>query len=143
LKNNRTTRSLRRPHYGRCTRALLSIIFCLQACTTVTTKLPDGSQTTRSIEEFEQYAESVFKRQNQATTRIGEILEGDLDTSVYTELEAAEERMLKKCAAINRIARQQMDQQKTSILQEIEVKQSIGACDYATQQVERIFDHMQ
>ena len=143
MKINQITRILLRPPSNKPPHALIFTILCLQACATVTTKLPDGSQTTRSIKEFEKYAESVFRRQNQATVRIGELLDEDLDPSVITELEAAEEQMLKKCAAINQIARQQMDQQHSNFLLELEVKRSIGECDYATRQIEHILNRMQ
>ena len=118
-------------------------ILLLQACATVTTTLPDGSQKTRLIEDFEQYAESVFRRQNQATAQAGMLLDEDLNPDDYNALEAAESRMLKVCKALNEIANRQIDQQDINILLKLEVKQTIGECDYATQKVERLNEQLQ
>ena len=115
----------------------------LQACATVTTTLPDGSQKIRSIEEFEYYAESVFRRQNQATAQAGMLLDEDLNPDDYNALEAAESEMLKVCKALNEIANRQIDQQDTDILLKLEVKQTIGECDYATQKVEQLNEQFQ
>jgi len=124
-----------------CRFNLLSLLL-LQACATVTTTLPDGSQKTRSIEDFEQYAESVFRRQNQATAQAGMLLDEDLNPDDYKALEAAESRMLMACKALNEIANRQIDQQDSNILLELEVKQSIGECDYATQKVEQLNERL-
>jgi hypothetical protein len=121
---------------------LLPIVL-LQACSTVTTTLPDGSHKTQSIEEFEQYAESVFRRQNQATAQAGMLLDEDLNPGDYNAMEAAESDMLRACKALNEIANRQIDQQDSNILLELEVKQTIGECDYATQNVEQLFELLQ
>lgn len=109
----------------------------------MTTTLPDGSQTTRSIPEFEQYAETVFKRQNLTTTRIGELMEEELDDEAYNKLEAAEETLLNKCAAINQIARDRIEQKDSNVLLQLKVKQTIGECDYATRQAEQLLDRIE
>ncbi len=124
-------------------RLTLLLMFLLQACATVTTTLPDGSHKTRSIEDFEHYAESVFRRQNQATAQAGMLLDEDLNQDDYNALEAAETAMLRACKSLNEIANRKIDQQDSDILLQLEIKRSIGECDYATQKVEQLNQQLQ
>lgn len=115
----------------------------LQACATVTTTLPDGSHKTQSTRQFERYAESVFRRQNQATVQTGMLLDEDLNPDAYNALDAAESDMLRVCKPLNEIANRQINQQDSDIMLELEVKQTIGECDYATQKVEQLIEQLQ
>ena len=124
-------------------RTILLPVILLPACTTITTTLPDGSQRTRTIEQFEQYAESVFRRQNHAMTQAGMLLDEELTPKQYRELESAEANMLKACKPLNEIANRQIDRQDAGLSLELEAKHSIGDCDYATQKVEQLIKQLQ
>lgn len=99
--------------------------------------MPDGQETTRTREEFEGYVESVFRRQNQASVEAGQLLEEDLSPKDRTALEALERNMLNACSALNQVARDQMDQRDSGLFLEVEVRDTIGNCDFATRNLEK------
>lgn len=113
----------------------------LAACTGITTKAPDGVEVTRTRAEFEQYVESVFRRQNNASLEAGQLLDDTLDDPEQRrKIEDAERNMLASCGALNRVAHQRMEQDDPGILLEIEVKNTIGECDFATRELERLIE---
>lgn len=117
----------------------LAFSFVLAGCaTTITTITPDGQEITRSREEFEGYVESVFRRQNRAALEVGQILDEGISPETAHELDAAERSMLKACSALNRVVRHEMERDDPGILLEIEVRNTIGGCDFATRQLERL-----
>ena len=114
------------------------MLFCITGCAGITTVLPDGRETTRSREEFERYVESVFRRQNKASLESGQLLSEEIDSQKSAELESAERYMLRSCSALNQVVQENMDRKDPGILLEIKVRDTIGACDFATQIVEEL-----
>lgn len=113
----------------------------LIACTAITTKTPDGLEVTRSRDEFEQYVESVFRRQNQASLEVGQMLDDAVASPrERLALETAEQKMLVACDALNQVAHQRMEQNDPGIVLKIEVKNTIGDCDFATRELERLIE---
>jgi hypothetical protein len=115
-----------------------TVSFFATGCATVTTISPDGQKTTRSREEFESYVESVFRRQNQASLEVGQLLNEGLNAEDSAALETAERRMLSACSALNEVVRKEMDQTDPGILLEMEVRDTIGDCDFATRILENL-----
>jgi hypothetical protein len=110
----------------------------LAGCATITTVTPDGQKTTRSREEFERYVELVFRRQNQASLEVGQLLDEEVNPEVSRQFEFAERRMLDACSALNQIARHEMERDDPGIVLELEVRDTIGDCDFATRVLEQL-----
>lgn len=100
--------------------------------------MPDGGKTSRSVDEFEGYVESVFRRQNRAILETGQLLDEDLSQQDSLTLEKAEHRVLEACTALNQVVKHQMEQKKPGILLELKVKNTIGDCDFATRTLEQL-----
>ncbi|MCI0668421.1 MAG: hypothetical protein L0Y43_10245 [Methylococcaceae bacterium] len=112
--------------------------FALAACTGITTTTPDGRETTRSREEFERYVEAVFRRQNQASVEAGQLLNEEIKPGDRIALEAAERNMLRACSALNQVVKQKMERENPGIFLEMEVRDTIGACDFTTRMLEEL-----
>jgi hypothetical protein len=82
--------------------------------------------------------ESVFRRQNRASLEVGQLLNEEISPKDSIALESAERYMLKACSALNQVVRQEMDRNDPGMLLEIEVKDTIGDCDFATRIVEQL-----
>jgi len=122
---------------------LILLLTTLFGCTSITTIRPDGREITRSIDEFKGYVESVFRRQNQVTLNTGQLLDEDISESTGLGLETAERRMLDACDALNQIARKKMNRNEPGILLELEVRNTIGKCDHATEQLEQLIAELE
>ncbi|RUM53495.1 MAG: hypothetical protein DSY87_03660 [Methylococcus sp.] len=122
---------------------LVLLLATLSGCTSITTTRSDGRQITRSIDQFKGYIESVFRRQNQATLNTGQLLDEDISESTALELESAEHRMLDACGALNQVARKKMNRNKPGILLELKVRNTIGECDHATEQLEQLIEELE
>jgi hypothetical protein len=122
---------------------LVILLTTLSGCTSVTTIKPDGLEITRSIDEFKGYVESVFRRQNQTTLTTGQLLDEDISESTSLELETAEHRMLDACDSLNQLARKKMSRNEPGILLELEVRNTIGKCDHATEQLEQLIEKLE
>ncbi|MGR9106805.1 MAG: hypothetical protein ACU843_07730, partial [Gammaproteobacteria bacterium] len=107
---------------------LAGTLLSLTGCATITTVTPDGKETTRTREEFEQYVESVFRRQNRASLEAGQLLDEELSAADSREIATAERYMLKACSALNQVVAQKMEQNDPGILLEMKVKDTIGEC---------------
>ena len=118
----------------------LLIVLILSSCTTVTTTTPDGRETTRSLEDFEDYVESVFRRQNKATLDSGQLLDEEINPQDCLTLEQAEHKMLSACSALNQVVKHKMEQSDSGILLELEVKNTIGDCDFAARELEQLIE---
>ncbi|MGH8499523.1 MAG: hypothetical protein ACRERV_12070 [Methylococcales bacterium] len=88
--------------------------------------------------------ESVFRRQNSASLAVGQLLDDTIGSPrEKLALETAERKMLAACDALNRVVHQQMEQHDPGILLEIEVKNTIGDCDFATRGLERLIEEQE
>jgi hypothetical protein len=122
---------------------LVLLLVTLSGCTSITTIRPDGRQITRSIDEFKGYVESVFRRQNQATLNTGQLLDENISENIGLELETTEHRMLDACGALNQVAREKMNRNEPGILLELKVRNTIGECDHATEQLEQLIEELE
>jgi hypothetical protein len=122
---------------------LVLLLVTLSGCTSITTIRPDGRQITRSIDEFKGYVESVFRRQNQATLNTGQLLDENISENIGLELETTENRMLDACGALNQVAREKMNRNEPGILLELKVRNTIGECDHATEQLEQLIEELE
>ncbi len=109
----------------------------LQACATVTIRTAGGGEKTMTIEEFEQYTEAVFRRQNHASDQVIMLAE-EVDQTTYQKLAEAEEKMLEACRPLNEIAARQRDQESVGLALKLEIAPTIDACDRATTRLETL-----
>lgn len=65
-------------------------------------------------------------------------MEEDISEKEVLALEKAEGRMLKVCSPLNKIVKHKMEQADPGILLEMEVKNTIGDCDFATSELEQL-----
>ena len=113
---------------------LLATTILLDACATVTVPTSHGDKT-MTVGEFSEYAESVFRRQNRASTQVI-MLADAVDTATYSKLAAAERAMLEDCGPLNAIAARERDRQSVGLTLKLEIAPTIDACDRATQRLE-------
>lgn len=88
--------------------------------------------------ETVEYAEILFKRQNQATFSVMMKLEDELTLEVEGKLSIAELQMHEKCRLLNEMAMHEKSGEKVSLYFKAQVQQSFGACDESVKQLELI-----
>ena len=88
-------------------------------------------------EEFARYVESVFKFQNQMTSKVMMLLEGGDDLSNYEEILLAEQHMHEICKPLNDYAARENDGLSVGLLLRRRVEKSAVACDKAAHRVDR------
>jgi hypothetical protein len=104
----------------------------LAACATITTAA--GRRLGLSSPEFRAYAETVFRRQNEVGTELGLAID-DRAATAGTEpaaLDAAEDRLLAACAALNAMAAARRDDRPVTLSQRLESARSVPDCERAT-----------
>ena len=106
-----------------------AIAFALPACST----LPPAAQ---QYDSFAEYAEAVFRHQNDLTSRIMMMNETyDLEND---RLESAEEDMNDACHLLNEYAEHEIDGDSMGIFFRRRVQASIENCDLKIQKLEDI-----
>jgi len=95
-----------------------------------------------SQENLRSYSEAVFRRHNQATTRLmmAPLEVESLSSAALTRLENAEQRMNEACSSLNAVASARASDTDTGLALENEVRQTVRVCDAATQRVEALLD---
>ena len=88
-------------------------------------------------EEFARYVESVFKFQNQMTSKVMMLLETGDDLSNYEEILLAEQHMHEICKPLNEYAARENDGLSIGLLLRRRVEKSAVACDKAAHRVDR------
>jgi len=114
------------------------LIFLTTSCSTITTVSPNGDQETRTVDEFKVYAENVFRRQNQASSKLIMLLIDNetSDLENYNSLVEAEERILDACWPLNNIVVMKIENQPIDLSTQYKVMNTISDCDYITRDVE-------
>ncbi|MGR9114886.1 MAG: hypothetical protein ACU85E_03915 [Gammaproteobacteria bacterium] len=87
-------------------------------------------------EEFIRYVESVFKFQNQMTSRVMMLLETEEDLGEVDEILQAEQKMHEICEPLNEYAARENDGMSIGLLLRRRVEKSAVACDKAARQVD-------
>ena len=84
-------------------------------------------------DEFADYVESVFRRQNEVASALALELESeDPDSERYGELDAAELRVLNDCVGINELAARQRDGEPLGGLKALRRARQAPECERAT-----------
>lgn len=91
--------------------------------------------------EAVEYAEILFKRQNQATFSVMMMLEDELALDVEDKLSIAELHMHEECRLLNEMAMHEKRREKVSLYFKTQVQQSFGTCEESVRQLELILKH--
>lgn len=89
-----------------------------------------------------EYAESIFRRQNQATQQVMLLLEEDLSLEQEERLSEAELQMYDACHLLNKAANHEMEGKKISLYFQGQVKHSFDACDDSIKNIESVLRQM-
>jgi hypothetical protein len=93
----------------------------------------DGTRMGLKSDEFADYVESVFRRQNEVASALALELEGeDPDSDRYRELDAAELELLEACVGINELAARQRDGDALGGLKALKRARQAPECERAT-----------
>lgn len=123
--------------------AVFFLMLFSAGCSMINTVTPDGHYESRTISEFEVYAEDVFRRQNQASSELIMLLidsESDGGERYHILLDA-EERILNACKSLNHIAAMTVANQPVDMNLKYQVMTSVSECDYTTRDVEEILQN--
>jgi hypothetical protein len=117
----------------------------LAGCAGITTYSEDGRIETRSQQDFETYAESVFRRQNEAGSELAMIymdLDGDADANSIETLSSAEDRMLDACRPLNDAALLQVKGEEPGFFKKLHVMNSLSRCERYTGELEYLLQRL-
>ena len=92
----------------------------------------------QSYEEFSRYVESVFKLQNSMTSQVMALADSDDKPSNIDVLLQAEQRMDKKCEALNEYATLDSEGENVSLSLKNRVAQSAKDCEMAAKEVQTL-----
>ena len=82
------------------------------------------------------YAETLYKRQNQATQRVMMLLEEDVTLAEEESLSAAELKMYDDCQLLNEVANREREGKAVSLYFQKQVQNSFDACDDSVTKME-------
>jgi hypothetical protein len=117
----------------------------LAGCAGITTYSEDGSIETRSQQDFEAYAESVFRRQNEAGSDLVIIymdLDSDADAGSLEALSSAEDRMLDACRPLNDAALMWVKGEEPGFFQRLHLMNSLSSCERYTDELEYLLQRL-
>ncbi len=117
----------------RCYLLLLLFSFILSGCSVL-------RESVISTEKISDYAEALFKRQNNLTQQVMMLVEEDLTVSEEEKLTAAEEAMHEACHLLNEYANREIEGQKISILFRKQVQGSFDECEKKVIEMEAILN---
>lgn len=89
-------------------------------------------------EEFARYVEGVFKLQNSMTSQIMALADSDDKPANLDALLQAEQRMQKKCEALNEYAARDSDGLSSGLLLQSRVAQSAKDCETSAKEVQAL-----
>ena len=98
--------------------------------------LPFLGENGQSIEEFSRYVESVFKLQNSMTSQIMALADSDDKPKNIDALSQAEQRMQKRCEALNEYAERDSEGLSVSLTLQNRVAQSAKDCETAAKEIQ-------
>ena len=87
-------------------------------------------------DSFADYAESVFRRQNQLSSRLMMLNDNDEETAAF---EVADQEMRDACHLLNEYAEREMSGEDMSWRFKSKVKDSVESCEKSVQRMEVLF----
>lgn len=114
------------------------LLASVNGCANVTTYAPDGSMEVRNPDEFETYAESVFRRQNEAGSELVYVYTDldNIDEASFEAITSSEERMLEACEPVNQMAILRLKEEEPDFFFKIRFINSLASCDLAASELE-------
>jgi hypothetical protein len=106
-----------------------SLSICLTACLVMHPK--------NGFVSFSSYAESVFRHQNEVTSRLMMLSDADALPD-NAEFEGAENAMIEACHALNDYAERESSGESLSLGFKTKVQESVPACDTSIQHLEKL-----
>mgnify|MGYP000701022870 CR=1 FL=1 len=85
-----------------------------------------------------EYAEALFKRQNQATQRVMMLLEEDITLAEEESLSEAELQMYDDCQLLNEVANREIEGKAVSLYFQRQVQNSFEGCDDSVKNMEQL-----
>ena len=121
-----------------CLAVLAAAALGLASCGTVTTHTASGKPLVMSQEDFAKYVERVFRYHNQVMNDLIESAKDpeELDPDESTALSAAEAKMVEVCHPLNEVVAESLSGSKVGLQTEMELVDSVPACEAATHAVE-------
>jgi hypothetical protein len=96
-----------------------------------------GREMRITSREFREYAEAIFREQNELATELAFRLDDEegFDSPSYLRLEAAEDDLLRACSELNDAAARQRDGDARGPFARLGVARSVAACERASDDV--------
>jgi hypothetical protein len=94
-------------------------------------------------DELRRYTEQVFRRHNRTVTRLMMAEPGRLESEQRAQLDRAERRMNRACAALNEIASQRAAGQDPGFALENRVRRSVVDCEQRSEAVASLLDRFE
>ncbi len=111
---------------------MVVVINALQGCT-----VPSPKRYWDKAVDFRDYAEQVFRRQNQINSEILMLLDEDVDDSEsYAKLIEAEQNLQEQCQLLNEYAVRERDGVEITLLFKQKVQASVDDCETAMQEAD-------
>jgi prolyl oligopeptidase PreP (S9A serine peptidase family) len=119
--------------------ALITAALLLFGCANLSTTSTSGNNT----QSFSAYAENVFRRQNNVTSRVMTLSPEDFSNEAqYDALLDAEKNMHNACELLNNYAQRIQDGENVSVLYRSRVGIGIKECDRATLKLETLLQNV-
>lgn len=125
------------------------LLFCL-ALLLLTACVPlvqttDGRILRASSAEFQDYIETVFRRQNSTSIALLEALESSYSEEsqeLEQRLEALDAQLLEHCQALNAVAMARQDNRNISRAQQLELVNAVSTCDRTSLEINLFLDSL-
>ena len=108
-------------------------LFGLAGCATL--------QGNGSLSNFSDYAESVFRHQNEISSRLMMLSDSD-QLPDSTEFESAEEAMVNACSLLNEYAERESSGESMGLRFKARVQASVEACDASAQRMDTLLKNI-
>ena len=117
----------------------VGVVVLLGACSSVSTKTPEGSSTSMSREEFADYVETTFRHHNAVVNEL--ITASSLgDEEAFTDpvLIRAEEEMAAACRPLNDVVTATIEKRELSFWTKLQLPNQVPQCAAASRHVETL-----
>ena len=122
---------------------IFTVLFIpLTGCSLLTPRVPEGEERKYQSDDIEGYAEYVFRRQNQVSSRITLMLIDYGDEENYQVLMNAEEKIIDACSPLNHIAVMMSEDREVGLRVKYDAFNSLDECDHTTRDVEQLLQNI-
>ena len=121
---------------------LFSNLMLISGCSTMSTRPPETSVQKHRFIDIEGRAESVFRRQNNISSKIALLLIDSGEDEKYQTLIDAEERVIDACSPLNRIAVMLAEGHTIDLELKYAAINSLDKCERTTRDAELLFQDL-